>query len=103
VFLNHSTAASAASAAWGDQADRDGIEELPARQPVMLDHDSLAQERHDGQAAAEDKCAGLEEEQSQRSQNAGGCRALDPGHPPSAKGRDRVHRCFAEKGRRLLH
>src|SRR5216683_8305951 len=40
-------------------------------------HDAAIQERHDGQSAAEDKCAGLEEEQSQRSQNAGGRRALN--------------------------
>jgi hypothetical protein len=81
--LNHSTAASAASAAWGDQADRDGIEELPARQPVMLDHDSLAQERHDGQAAAEDEGTRLEDEQAEGDQRARTRRSdgQQPGRP----------------------
>src|SRR5216683_2345718 len=52
----------------GDQAHRDGVDELAAGQPVVLGDDSLAQERDDGQAAAEDEGPGLEEEQPERDQ-----------------------------------
>src|SRR6266851_2532097 len=56
---------------WGDQANRDGVDELAAGQPVVLGDDSLAQERDDGQAAAEDEGPGLEEEQPERYQDPG--------------------------------
>src|SRR6266851_964264 len=56
---------------WGDQAHRDGVDELAAGQPVVLDDDSLPQERDDGQAAAEDERPGLEEEQAKRDQDPG--------------------------------
>ena len=56
----------------GDQAHRDGVEELPVGEPVVIVHDALAQERHDGQAAAEDERAGLDEEPAQRQQGAAG-------------------------------
>src|SRR5258706_1878888 len=55
----------------GDQAHRDGVDELAAGQPVVLGDDSLAQERDDGQAAAEDERPGLEEEQAKRDEDPG--------------------------------
>jgi len=44
---------------WGDQAHRDRVDELAAGEPVVLGDDSCAQERDDGQAAAEDERPGL--------------------------------------------
>jgi hypothetical protein len=52
----------------GDQAHRDGVEELPVVEPVVLGDDAFAQERHDRQPGAEGERAGLEKEQSQRDQ-----------------------------------
>src|SRR5262245_8353251 len=52
-----------------EQAHGNRIDELAAGEPVMLNDDAFAEERDDGQAAAEDEGPGLEEEQSQRGQN----------------------------------
>src|SRR5262249_56726414 len=65
----------------GDEAHGDGVEELAGGQPVVLDDHALAQERHDGQAAAEDERAGLGEEQPQRGVGSPACGQSDPGVP----------------------
>src|SRR6266702_2639565 len=54
----------------GDQAHRDGVEELRLGEPVVLGDDAVAQQRHDGQPGPEDQGAGLEEEKPQRDQHA---------------------------------
>ncbi len=48
-----------------DEAHCDGVEELTPVEPVVLLDHALAEEGNDGEAAAEDEGAGLEEEQEQ--------------------------------------
>ena len=46
-----------------DHGDRHGVEKLLFAQPPELAHHALIEEGHDGQAAAEDECAGFREEE----------------------------------------
>ena len=48
-----------------DEPHRDGIEKLAFGQPVLLGDHALSEEGDDGQAAAEDEGAGLEEEEEE--------------------------------------
>ena len=50
---------------WRDEPHRDRIEELPLRQPVVLRDDTLLQERHDREPAAEDERSGFQEEKAE--------------------------------------
>src|SRR5437773_2446161 len=54
-----------------DESHRHRVEELPVRQPVVLHDHALPEERHDGEATAEDERAGLEEEQPERKERRG--------------------------------
>ena len=49
-----------------DQAHRDGVDELPLGEPVMVVDEALVQERHDREPGSERERAGLCEEQAHR-------------------------------------
>ena len=76
--------------AWGDERDRDRVEKLSLRQPVMPKHHPAVQERHDCKAAAEDEAPRIGEESEDLEQEDGAA-GLGQGTTPPEDRRRRAH------------
>jgi hypothetical protein len=60
---------------------------------VILAHHASIQKRHDGQSAAKDERAGLQEKHEERAQQSGRCRAMVArDQPAESDAKDRTRR-----------
>ena len=86
-----------------DHPHRDRVQELALVEPAVVAHDTLLEERHDGEARAEGERAGLEEEDAEREEHVGirGLHRVDDAPEPERDERARGERAPQPRRRRI--